>query len=119
MLLFKLHKSFLSILCRKDKVEIGMDIFIPHIIVQLCMFVLIAYGIYLLTYKNDMRTQKQKKREIITGIILISLGSVVIFLIWLLFFITYKRPIQLYTPSSNSNVSKPNLDVSKYGVPLK
>lgn len=68
-----------------------MEITIPHPVLQLCILVVITYGVFLMIYQNDYRTYKEKKKEQMIGIILVSLGSAVIFFIWFVYFITYER----------------------------
>lgn len=68
-----------------------MGITIPHPVLQLCILVVIAYGLFLITYRNDYRTYKEKKKEQHIGIILVSLGCAIIFLIWFVYFITYEK----------------------------
>lgn len=70
-----------------------MSITIPYPVLQLCILVVIAYGLFLITYKNDYRTYKEKKKEQKIGIILVSLGFAILFLIWFVYFITYEKSL--------------------------
>lgn len=68
---------------------------IPHVFIQLIMLIFIVIGIFLIIYRNDERNRTQQKKERLAGIIFITLGSFIIFVIWLWFFITWKPKLTI------------------------
>ena len=62
---------------------------LPKLTLQIICLLIIVYGVFLITYFNDLRTSKEKKKDILIGIILISIGSAILFTIWFSYFITY------------------------------
>lgn len=67
-----------------------MKFTIGNIVIQLLSLLAIAYGIYLATHYNDLRTSIEKQNDIRNGVILISIGSFILFFIWITYFISYK-----------------------------
>lgn len=63
----------------------------PYIVLQLCIFVAIAYGIFLIIHLDDLRTSKEKKRDIKMGIVIVSIGSFLIVSMWIAYFLGYKK----------------------------
>ncbi len=65
-----------------------------HMVVQLFMLVTILTGILLIVLKNNTISQKEKKKRQTVGIVLVTIGSVIIISIWSVLLWDMKKQVE-------------------------